>query len=112
MSNNIMASHYHPGAYGKAVQGKWSCCKEKEKTAQGCNTTTRGRSQSQSAVDFYVHDYEDDDDDDNDNDVEVDETVSPLSDGGTTSRSKTKPCDTKSVRSEGIENNIIMCVCL
>ena len=61
-----MASHYHPGAYGKAAQGQWSCCR-KGKTAQGCRETGF-HDRPQSAMIFPVttseHGYYDDDDDD------------------------------------------------
>ena len=75
-SNNVMASHYHPGAYGKAVQGEWSCCR-KGKTAQGC-CETGFRDRAQSAILFSIsndeaHDYDDDDDDEYDDDDEMNE---------------------------------------
>ena len=70
-SNNVMTSHYHPGAYGKAVQGQWSCCR-KGKTAQGCcETGFHVRPQSEMLWTCSVNDCDDDDDDDCDDDDEM-----------------------------------------
>ena len=81
-----MASHYHPGAYGKVVQGQWSCCR-KGKTAQGCcETGFRNRPQSEmlvlvNPVTQDERDYDGDDDDDDSDSNEHSKSV-PSNVGG------------------------------
>lgn len=115
MSKNVMISRYHPGAFGigKTVQGQWSCCKNKERTALGCHEIGF-RARTQSAMNFAPNDeddcymyYDDDDDDDDDNEFLVG-SLPPQFGGGECSTTflKTRvdsPHDTTSVMSAGMK---------
>lgn len=35
---NTMLTHYHPGVYGSSLKNQWSCCKNSERTCQGCHS--------------------------------------------------------------------------
>lgn len=102
---NVMASHYHPGAFGKDVQGQWSCCKKKDKSAQGCRGTTKDlheRSQSAIFLPDKDADYDYDYDDDYDDEDGLTESL-PVHIGGMDTRKPVKfsPQDNVSVRSGG-----------